>query len=713
MWLQLGNGDVFQKSLRGLVTLENIKLMALLGVIILFSTQESMVWSKWNSNSSSCISQLGMCNSAGVQYGVDYVTRTPLCIPFSSDNKCFSDDRHLSCLTDTMITHELLAKVASKSPQSMHLIHNESCIETSEYYWICRQLEYCGADIRSVFISTDYSFIHYGEFSTGFAVILLISNDRMGKMLQRWKTNDVLFKEESMECSICLRQMLIIREKSQPTASYRISVLSAQLGAASRRISHSIRHGAENTPMTDISTLPTQNDVAQAITATGGGGGGGIGVLSSIRRRDISGRRSSTTCTHLQSPVQRPSIIYSVVLNTTNEIEVIGKRRSILMNEMIGSGAAAAAGGGIDGCNFNGNGNGSSKGCKGDKESDIREVEEECVTVINSGNNSGRQSGNNSGRQSASIIIKNQISKVESFDEKLKLKQSNSMNSNSILNSNDGQQEQRQNSRTNINSNNNNNNSRSVKVMNFSSKSSNETYDIEREERKSTSNDNDTINNNACTNSNVNSNANVNANAHEDLRIESLETGSVHRIGEYKIKPKVVSERRRRRSSSKVSSDIGESKLNANVSSRSNSSTTSATTVALPCDGDNSGRRGCHDNKPDVMTPSPLTVATTTTAINDNTTTITTTGTSQEALLQPFPPPPSQRQSITASDYILAQVPCGHVFHRACIEEWAKTYDSCPMCRRDLRTGQEEMAEDKESDSEANDNYNDNDSDVE
>eukprot|EP01041_Mallomonas_annulata_P004057 gene4057-8065_t len=36
------------------------------------------------------------------------------------------------------------------------------------------------------------------------------------------------------------------------------------------------------------------------------------------------------------------------------------------------------------------------------------------------------------------------------------------------------------------------------------------------------------------------------------------------------------------------------------------------------------------------------------------------------------------------SDYILAQLPCGHIFHKHCVLEWARRHDTCPVCRADL-----------------------------
>ena len=41
-------------------------------------------------------------------------------------------------------------------------------------------------------------------------------------------------------------------------------------------------------------------------------------------------------------------------------------------------------------------------------------------------------------------------------------------------------------------------------------------------------------------------------------------------------------------------------------------------------------------------------------------------------------------ESVQPGDYILAQVPCGHIFHKACIMEWGMRENSCPVCRADL-----------------------------
>ena len=65
-------------------------------------------------------------------------------------------------------------------------------------------------------------------------------------------------------------------------------------------------------------------------------------------------------------------------------------------------------------------------------------------------------------------------------------------------------------------------------------------------------------------------------------------------------------------------------------------------------------------------------------------------------------PAKSRAVSIYPGDYLLAQVPCGHIFHKACIEEWAEKHHQCPMCRADLATGKQEekkveLREDDES----------------
>jgi len=44
----------------------------------------------------------------------------------------------------------------------------------------------------------------------------------------------------------------------------------------------------------------------------------------------------------------------------------------------------------------------------------------------------------------------------------------------------------------------------------------------------------------------------------------------------------------------------------------------------------------------------------------------------------------SRAASIYPGDYILAQVPCGHIFHKACIVEWGMRENTCPVCRADL-----------------------------
>jgi len=49
--------------------------------------------------------------------------------------------------------------------------------------------------------------------------------------------------------------------------------------------------------------------------------------------------------------------------------------------------------------------------------------------------------------------------------------------------------------------------------------------------------------------------------------------------------------------------------------------------------------------------------------------------------------------SVLPSDFILAQVPCGHIFHKQCIESWAETKSTCPVCRAHLGTGQPEGPE--------------------
>ena len=60
----------------------------------------------------------------------------------------------------------------------------------------------------------------------------------------------------------------------------------------------------------------------------------------------------------------------------------------------------------------------------------------------------------------------------------------------------------------------------------------------------------------------------------------------------------------------------------------------------------------------------------------------------------------SRAASVQPGDYILAQVPCGHIFHKGCIEEWGLIHDTCPVCRADLFTGQPALERTSSSDAE-------------
>lgn len=54
----------------------------------------------------------------------------------------------------------------------------------------------------------------------------------------------------------------------------------------------------------------------------------------------------------------------------------------------------------------------------------------------------------------------------------------------------------------------------------------------------------------------------------------------------------------------------------------------------------------------------------------------------------PLSEPIEKQNSVYASDYVLAQVPCSHIFHKDCIVEWGRRNNHCPTCRADLFTGE-------------------------